>query len=337
MFGLAIGQAANANQSIRGSASGYTPTSITVSGVKYKCWKFTGAATFVIDKGAASLEYLAAGGGGGGGRAGNGTIYAYYAFGTGGGGGGVAVTGSAGGVPGSHSVVIGAGGATNVYGNSSSFGLGTINAFIFASGGGGGAYVTIPGMVGAEHYSIRCGGGVAYVSNYPGSGSTKRDYGGAGYYLGGNGSYYAGGNPAMAAGGGGAGANAVGNDASYTINGYTITGGTGGVGIQSSITGTNTYYGGGGGGGVATARDSSTAVTRTSGQGGSGGGGYGGYSYVLTNGGTGVVDGDPKAGTVNTGGGGGGRGWAPAPSSIAVALDGANGGSGIVIIRYVDQ
>ena len=92
-------------------------------------------------------------------------------------------------------------------------------------------------------------------------------------------------------GGGGGGAGAVGGS---------TTAPDGGIGLQSSISGTSTYYAGGGGG-----RSGSSPFTQ--GTGGSGGGGaYG------------------NAGTVNTGGGGGGGGGA----------GGKDGGSGIVIISY---
>lgn len=73
----------------------------------------------------------------------------------------------------------------------------------------------------------------------------------------------------------------------------------GGVGIQSSITGTSTYYGGGGGGAYG---------------GGSGGTGGGGNRNT--------------AGTANTGGGGGG--------ATDNNGQGGNGGSGVVIIKYPD-
>ena len=76
------------------------------------------------------------------------------------------------------------------------------------------------------------------------------------------------------------------------------TGGAGGIGLASSITGTSTFYSGGAGGGA--------NVTAGAGTPGLGGGGAGGASVGI-------------AGTTNTGGGGGGS---------------TNGGSGIVIVRY---
>jgi hypothetical protein len=90
-------------------------------------------------------------------------------------------------------------------------------------------------------------------------------------------------------GGGGAGAEGK----CLSVNGTT----DGGIGVQSSITGTSTYYGGGGGGAYG------------SGSAGTGGGGN-----------------RDTAGTANTGGGGGG--------ATGNGGQGGTGGSGVVIIRY---
>ncbi|MBM3428130.1 MAG: LamG domain-containing protein, partial [Bacteroidetes bacterium] len=103
---------------------------------------------------------------------------------------------------------------------------------------------------------------------------------------------------------GGGGAGAAGANTSNSA------GSVGGVGLQYSISGTPTYYAGGGGGG--------NGANATVLVGGSGGGGNGGTNA-----------GAPTAGTPNTGGGGGGGGVAPEP--------GAAGGSGIVIVRYLDS
>jgi hypothetical protein len=101
---------------------------------------------------------------------------------------------------------------------------------------------------------------------------------------------------------GGGGGGGAGNPGSNAVGG---SGGRGGDGLISSISGFATYYAGGGGGG--------TAFAPTPGSGGLGGGGNGSSS------GTG------SAGSANTGGGAGGSG-----NTFA----GADGGSGIVIIRY---
>ena len=112
------------------------------------------------------------------------------------------------------------------------------------------------------------------------------------------------GGPPDTGGGGGGGAAAAGSDAAGQ-------GGNGGTGVDSSITAVSTGYGGGGGGGSGPPNNTAGSAAK--------GGGNGGTS---TNPGSG--------GTVNTGGGGGGGGLnAPTP--------GANGGSGIIVIRYKFQ
>ena len=138
------------------------------------------------------------------------------------------------------------------------------------------------------------GGGGAYLT------SSVRSLGGMGIPNQGN----AGGQAAQVQlgdgtnrGGGGGGAGGPGQAA--------IAGGVGGVGVAYSISGISTYYGGGGGGNLNAA-------------GGLGGGGVGGQ--LASN------------GVVNTGGGGGGGSWDG--SSANPIGKGANGGSGIVIVRY---
>ena len=107
-------------------------------------------------------------------------------------------------------------------------------------------------------------------------------------------------------GGGGGGAGASGGSGSPT------SGGNGATGVATSINGSPVTRAGGGGGG---------AQFGGGGSGGSGGGGAGGAD----------VNGTP--GTVNTGGGAGGAGSGPGQPAVC----GANGGSGIVIIRYKYQ
>lgn len=102
-------------------------------------------------------------------------------------------------------------------------------------------------------------------------------------------------------GGGGGGAGAAALDGDVSPNG--------GAGLLNTITGSNVYYAGGGGGGG----------NSDNGLGGIGGGGNGGLNSTL-----------PENGEPNTGGGGGGGGHAPG----GVNNPGANGGSGIVVVRY---
>ena len=107
--------------------------------------------------------------------------------------------------------------------------------------------------------------------------------------------------------GGGGGAAQVGEQAETDGGSY---GGDGGSGLQSSISGTATYYAGGGGGG-------SDNGTGKQGNGGLGGGGDGHQSGV-----------HGVAGTANTGGGGGGGGDNSSANS-------GQGGSGCVTLRLL--
>ena len=122
------------------------------------------------------------------------------------------------------------------------------------------------------------------------------------------------GGPAPYNGGGGGGATAGGGGANA------CDGGPGGAGAATTISGSSTFYAGGGGGGR---YDNSGGCLGSGGAGGGGtaGGGPPGSPVTAT------------AGTANTGGGGGGYGGTN-PTGFC---QGANGGSGIVIIRYKYQ
>jgi len=116
--------------------------------------------------------------------------------------------------------------------------------------------------------------------------------------------------------GGGGGAGAVGANASTGSGGSGA--GAGGAGVNTYSTWLNTtgtgvsgFIAGGGGGG--------SYGSSNHGAGGSGGGGAG-------------ADSAPTAGTANTGGGGGGAGNSANTNGTPV---GANGGSGLVIVRYL--
>ncbi|NDE44173.1 MAG: hypothetical protein EB073_07765, partial [Burkholderiaceae bacterium] len=109
--------------------------------------------------------------------------------------------------------------------------------------------------------------------------------------------------------GGGGGAGAAGS------NGGASGGGAGGSGASSSITGSAVIYAGGGGGG-------GYCNYPAGGAGGSGGGGAGGNQSAASG----------SAGTTNTGGGGGGGG----EGCGSVRRNGGNGGSGILIIAYLN-
>lgn len=152
------------------------------------------------------------------------------------------------------------------------------------------------------------GGGGATYDGYSNQGDIGSGGGGAG-----NGTYWSGvaagsngyaggnGNGSGTNGGGGGGASAAGNN--YSGN----NGGTGGSGAQWVD---GNYYAGGGGG--------ASGDSIGSASGGIGGGGTGGWNTAT-------------AGTANTGGGGGGCRSNNEPSR------GADGGSGVVIIRCADS
>jgi hypothetical protein len=130
--------------------------------------------------------------------------------------------------------------------------------------------------------------------------------------------------------GGGGGAGGKGYDVPINNSGNLP---HGGVGVLSDINGTSYYWGGGGGG-------ASYTIT-PGGNGGNGGGGGG--AVGTTTGGAGLNAGSPGGGGANntqcntpggnaganTGGGGGGG------SHYNLTNQGGNGGSGIVIIRYL--
>jgi len=156
------------------------------------------------------------------------------------------------------------------------------------------------------------GGGEAWWGNVGrnggcGGGSGGQNQGAAVGGSGTNGQGYAGGGSQAASpyengGGGGAGGTGQTGDNNQS--------GAGGVGKESDISGTAYKYGGGGGG---AATEHGTAA----GAGGADGGGAGGASGYYGS------DGVPNSG----GGGGGGAHYTP--------FKGGNGGSGIVIVRYL--
>jgi len=192
-------------------------------------------------------------------------------------------------------VTVGAGGGVQSNGTDSSLASTSGTSFTTVTSTGGGQGAGAPnqgyGYVAGDGGSGGGGSGGSY-NNPGGSGIVGQGHDGGNSGTSGGGATYPG------AGGGGAGA--VGESSANSGG----NGKAGGIGKQSSITGTATYYAGGGGGGVGSA---------TAGAGGSGGGGAGGSLGT---------QGTP--GTANTGGGAGGS------SSTA----GVAGGSGVVVLRY---
>lgn len=220
------------------------------------------------------------------------------------GGGGWGGGGGAGGLIHAASYAVATGSAYTV-----TVGAGGIAGTTTYSSGGDGSYsrfgtMTSVGGGGAGHYQNvngRFGG-----SGGGGGGSeTTTQQGGYGIIGQGNAGGTTGGRSGDYYGaGGGGGAGAVGTNFSG------LYGGAGGVGLAYSISGTPAYYAGGGGGNTPTAGYGVAA-------GGLGGGGAGSNYYSTIYG---------VSGTANTGGGGGGGYY-----GIGA------GGSGIVIIRYLDS
>lgn len=271
----------------------------------YHIFKTSG--TF-IPKQSLTCDYLVIAGGGGGG--GNYTP----AGGVGGGGGGagglrstVGATGGGGALESalslssnvSYTVTIGAGGVGGLTNGATGLkganGSNSVFSTITATGGGyGGAQ---DASTPNQIGGTGGSGGGSYYGQSGGTGTANQGYnGGAG----------ATGTTFNAGGGGGAGAVGV------NANNATPSGGAG-VSISAlaapTQTGINNFYAGGGGGG---------AYIGNAGAGGSGGGGAG----SANNGG------QPTSAYPNTGGGGGGAGY------TQLAVNGANGGSGLVIVRY---
>ena len=301
----------------------------------YKMHTFLSPGTFTVSETAGCatrnlVSYLVVAGGGGGGTGGDG----------GGGGGGaggyrelvspsspytgsptqgypnapnrITVTATA------YPIDVGGGGTANAAGSAPTQGITSTFSTINSAGGGAGGGGAIPscGAATGGGNGGSGGGGFAYTGpiggNPAGSGNTPSTTPAQGSDGGtGNGSCTA----AQAQnGGGGGGATAVGG------NGENYPGpanaGTGGAGATSEITASPVVRGGGGGGGKRWDSPGSP------GPGGTGGGGNGG------NGRTGALG---TAGAVNTGGGGGAGG------GCGTGYLGANGGSGIVVIRYKYQ
>jgi hypothetical protein len=312
------------------SATGGT---ITTSGV-YKIHTFTGDGTFTVTSASqgATIEIMVLGGGGAGGSD----------MGGGGGAGGLVYNPAFPISSGSYTCTVGGGGTGfNDYGNSpragsnggnSVFG----NSLIIAYGGGGGSsgHYYNPGewagIAGPQATQGGCGGGgsASYRSfnpDYcggrpPGLGTAGQGFqGGYGSYC--QGEYYA---------GGGGGTGALGQVHKWCA----VRPGIGGPGTYLGITGTNYYWGGGGGG--AGHNGNGQGIGGLGGGGGGGRyytnvagapGGTGGLNVGGSAGNSGPSNGNGGAGGTNTGSGGGGgchyQGY------------GGNGGSGIIVIRYI--
>ena len=286
------------------SATGGT---ISTSG-GYKIHTFTSSGTLNVINGGIFDYLVVAGGGGGGSRK------------AGGGGAGGAIQATNQNIStGTYSVVIGDGGTrgTRGGGNDGANGTGSSVFGIQTVGGGGGGGTNGRGGLsggsggGGSNYSI--GGGV-------GGGSTV------------NGNDGADGTPSQAtAFGGGGGGGGAGTSPNNPANGSA---GNGGDGIESSISGTPTYYaGGGGGGGDARSLGSNNPYAGGEGKAGGGNGGSTAIAGINQSGEQGVGSGFTAVAGSGSGGGGGGE--SNDQTNGNGNPGGGSGGSGIVIIRYL--
>ena len=300
-----------------------TGGTITTCG-DYKIHTFTSPGTFSVSQASSvcsahnTVSYLVIAGGGAGGNSGGGD-------GGGGGGaggyreyrspvsgcysvsplngnpGGTAVTVTATAYP----ITVGGGGATQPTSSPGNSGSDSIFSTVTSSGGGGGAKVASVGVAGGSGGGA--GGGAGGGGTAAGAGNTPPTTPSQGF----PGGLGGGGTPNYTGGGGG-GATAAG-----TGGPGASTGGAGGAGATTSINGTPTQRAGGGGG--STYSNPSSPGAFLGGAGGAGGGGAAQTRVPTWP--TAAV-----AGTTNSGSGGGGGQCAA-----------ANGGSGLVIIRYKFQ
>lgn len=283
-----------------------TGGTVTTSG-GYKVHTFTSSGSFVVQSGSKSVEYIVVGGGGGGGGNGAGSIW------SGGGGAGGLRTGSSTYAAGysssySYSVVVGGGGAVDANGSYSL--IDTLSSYILSNGGG-------------------LGGGWSYGANSGGSGgggwangNTTGGSGGSGTSGQGN----SGGSGANYGAGGGGGKAAVGSNGGGASGGEGAGGGSG----QSFTWGSSLdgFFSGGGGG---------AGYYYGGGSGGSSVGGDGAIVSFYT-----IVYGEYSrnagSATANRGGGGGGSASAYQAGLGGYILykNGSAGGSGAVIVRYLE-
>jgi hypothetical protein len=216
--------------------------------------------------------------------------------GAGGGGAGGLLTGTKSLVADTYDITVGDGGAAaTLVGSKASNGTNSSIGTLITATGGGGG-----GSKNSNGADGGSGGGGGHGGSYTGGTATTSPSQGQD-----------GGDGGTAGGGGGGGAGAVGSNMDDTTG--AVAAGNGGNGLSSSISGTATYYAGGGGGGT-------YSVGAARGTGGLGGGGNGGANNEGTD--------PPTPGTPNTGGGGGADG-------LASGTGAQQGGSGIVIIRYL--
>lgn len=289
-------------------ADNYTVRVFTSSGIFTPAFSGTIEVLVVAGGGGAGSDM---GGGGGGGGVISNTSFSVTA------GTPLTVTVGAGGAgapagTGGHATTKGTNGANSVFGTSTAVG----------GGAGGTSYYTFGNSYGETGGSG--GGGSGYNNGVTPALSTGTGFGASGAGTAGQGNRGGWGRDSYYSGGGG-GAGAAGTDANATPHG--------GAGVLNSILDLPLYWGGGGGG--------ASYSLSTGGNGGIGGGGGG--AVGVTTGGVGYNDGSPGGGgspgsQTNTPGGNGGRftgGGGGGGSHYNFTNKGGDGGSGIVIVRYI--
>jgi hypothetical protein len=311
---FAVGSGGTVTQGTGGTVSisgGYIIHSFTTTGTSAFVPTFNGP-----------VEVLIVGGGGGGGPN----------LGGGGGGGGVIWIPATNVISGtSYPVVVGTGGASGTSGLASSVfgataaGGGTSGSWPSGSGTAGGSGGGAPANDGAINQGGATSSNILGTNN--GIANVGTIYGNRGGHM----TTGRTGGPTRAAGGGGAGGQGLDTNSNTTGDTGRTGMGSGGVGVVNAILGPSHYWGGGGGG---AAWDNQFGGWGGLGGGGGGsgksGGGTGGSS-ALTNGSNGFTNANTNggAGGANTGGGGGGGNHSSG--------QGGTGGSGIVVIRYLQS
>ena len=293
---------------------GVSPTTKATGGAVYSddtyyYHVFGASGTFTPTQSITADYIVVAGGGGGGGTTGGG-----------GGAGGFYSTTLASLSATGYSITVGAGGAGGTNnGTSGSAGSkgsnSSFNSITRTGGGGGGTSPNIPTYAATTGGSG--GGGARSGSSQPGAAGNQGGYSPVEGYAGGN--NFTGG--AVYGTGGGGGAGGAGQNGSSTADGAGGIGATSGLitaivkatGNGELVLGTGYIAGGGGG-----ANGDLDSTTKSGAPGGLGGGGKGGSDSTYA-----------FAGKAGTGSGGGGSGY------VGGYLSGTNGGSGVVIIRYV--
>ena len=270
-----------------------------------------------------TCDILVVGGGGGGGH-----------FGGGGGGGGVLFKSSITLASGNYTVKVGKGGVgapalSNTNGTNGQKSSITISGTEYIADGGGGGGTRNTNAIGVAGNSGGSGGGGSHSNQAPspsGGSSTKTTYTYAGWdtygFSGGIGRGGLGDSSPDHASGGGGGAGSIGADFSSSTGGGNGGSGRDFISYFGATVGHNGWFAGGGGGN--TYQGAGNEGYANGGNGLFGGGGNGGFD-----GGTEISAGEALP---NTGGGGGGAKY---DDGSAEDVDGGDGGSGIVIIRYL--